>query len=76
LASPRKARTDDWYGIRKEGKKVMIEVETLPLETAVNMPSDEKNPPEIIEEKELKENVLAAISVAAEKSGYNTPEGG
>ena len=51
-------------------------VETLPLEIAINTPSDEKNPLEIIEEKELKENVLAAISVAAEKSGYNTPEGG
>ncbi|MFQ6039423.1 MAG: sigma-70 family RNA polymerase sigma factor [Candidatus Poribacteria bacterium] len=36
-------------------------VEILPLETAVNTPSDEKNPLEIIEERELKENVLAMI---------------
>jgi len=36
-------------------------VETLPLEAAIDMPSHEPSPVEIIEKQELKENVLDAI---------------
>ena len=35
LAAPRKARNGDWYGIRKEGKKAVIELENCQIKYAL-----------------------------------------
>jgi len=44
-----------------------MRLETIPLKAAVNLPSEEKEPAEAVEEKEMKDNVLAAISALPEK---------
>lgn len=44
-----------------------MRLETIPLKAAVNLPSEEKDPAEAVGEKEMKDNVLAAISALPEK---------
>jgi RNA polymerase sigma factor (sigma-70 family) len=42
-------------------------IETIPLEEVTEVPSSQKGPPEIVEEKEMKVNVLRAIAELPEK---------